>query len=100
MNRLIQVLSDGKLSDDVFFLAGPFALANAARTHADLLKFLKVTKGVRGRLALFTDQACTAPLTPDNYAALRESLVGRDLFFTADAAAAAPDADQPTPEAH
>ncbi len=85
MNRLIHVLSDGTLSEDVYFLAGPFALSNATRTHADLLKFLKVSKGVQGRVALFTDQACATPLTADNYAALRESLVGRDLFFTADA---------------
>jgi hypothetical protein len=73
------------VSDDAYILVGPYALSNESRTFADLRRFLKVTKGVRGALSFFTDQQCTVPLTEENYAALRESLVGHDLFFTVQA---------------
>jgi hypothetical protein len=85
MNALKQILPSGQVSDDVYILAGPYALSNASRTLADLRRFLKVTKGVRGALSFFTDKQCTNPLTEENYDALRESLVGHDLFFTVQA---------------
>jgi hypothetical protein len=83
MNRLIPVLADGSLSDDVFILVGPFAISNTSRTFADLIKFLRVSKGVQGTITVFADSACTRPVTEDNYAELRSELIAKDLYFKA-----------------
>jgi hypothetical protein len=83
MNRLVPVLADGSLSDDVFILVGDFAISNPSRTFADLIKFLRVSKGVRGSITVFADKACTEPVTEETYAQLRSALVAKDLYFKA-----------------
>jgi hypothetical protein len=82
MNNVIQIMSDGTLNEDVYMLVGPFALSNTARTRADLLKFLKLTKGHQGTIRLFADREQQTEITDDNYASIAPTLVGKDIYFT------------------
>ncbi len=80
--ELIRILPDGKLDQDVYFLVGPFSLTNKNRTFADLVKFLKITKGVKGEIKFFLDVEQKLAFNEDNYSEKIASVLNGQLYFT------------------
>jgi hypothetical protein len=80
--NLILLNPDGTTSNEVFILIGPFSLRNESRNFTDLIKFLKVTKGVKGNISFFMDNEKTKELTQENYPQNKNGLVGGDIYYT------------------
>jgi hypothetical protein len=81
--ELFRILADGKLDQDVYLLLGPFSLSQKNRTFADLVKFLKITKGIKGEIKFYLDQESKIEFNEENYEQKKGSVLNGKLYFTA-----------------